>query len=384
MCLGAIGDVKRSVGLLTRADFDLLAGREQLEVEDVGCLRRNREGVLDVLIGDVEGHALRHLAQCERGELAFLERPLESRDRVLNKAVATVDSGVDDCLHRLRLGRNRLGGNEAVEPGRVDRVLLELLGLKELAEVLDGGANVAHDEELLQRKNEGLARLFARLAGGEQVAKLRVGKLVHTTVGDDGEIAPHLGVGLEIDAVNLARGGLEALVGVLSGDARSNNVLGILGRRLEVGEIDLANAIIVCAPEAAHLGHIVERDAHRHMELSAGQRDVGDALGDRVLDLKTWVELKEEELVISRLVHPLYGARRLVADGAAEVDRLLHHLVEDVVRRDERRALLEDLLEAALGGAVTATEGDGIAVLVANDLHLEVARTRAVRDNEDG
>jgi hypothetical protein len=37
--------------------------------------------------------------------------------------------------------------------------------------------------------------------------------------------------------------------------------------------------------------------------------------------------------------------------------------------------LLEDLLEAALRRAVAATEGDSVAVLVAHDLHLQVART---------
>ena len=51
-----------------------------------------------------------------------------------------------------------------------------------------------------------------------------------------------------------------------------------------------------------------------------------------------------------------------------------------VLRHDDRRALLEDLLEAALGGAVTAVQGHGVAVHVAHNLHLGVVTvTAAVR-----
>ena len=44
------------------------------------------------------------------------------------------------------------------------RTLLELGRLEQLAQVLDGGADVAHDEELLKREDESLARLLAGLA----------------------------------------------------------------------------------------------------------------------------------------------------------------------------------------------------------------------------
>ena len=68
-----------------------------------------------------------------------------------------------------------------VEPRDVDGVLLEGLRLEQLAEVLDGGADLAHD-----------AGLFERRAGGEEVAELRGGVLVHAAVGGDREVAPHL------------------------------------------------------------------------------------------------------------------------------------------------------------------------------------------------
>lgn len=52
--------------------------------------------------------------------------------------------------------------------------------------------------------------------------------------------------------------------------------------------------------------------------------------------------------------------------------------------RDDGRSLLENLLEAALGGAVTAVQGHGVAVLVPDDLNLEVASVLAQLHEEDG
>ncbi len=48
------------------------------------------------------------------------------------------------------------------------------------------------------------------------------------------------------------------------------------------------------------------------------------------------------------------------------------------------RRLLEDLLEAALGGAVSAIQRDGVAVLVADDLHFQVSRAGHELHDEDG
>ena len=67
----------------------------------------------------------------------------------------------------------------------VDGVLLEGVRLEQLAQVLDRGADLSEDEELLERAHERAARLLARRRVGEDMTKLRVGVLVHAAVGDD-------------------------------------------------------------------------------------------------------------------------------------------------------------------------------------------------------
>ena len=103
-----------------------------------------------------------------------------------------------------------------------------------------------------------------------------------------------------------------------------------------------------------------------------------------MLDLQPRVELEEVVVLGGGHVHVLDGACRAVSERLAQVDGRLHHVDEDVVVGDDRRPLLEDLLEAALRRAVAPAERDRVAVRVAHDLHLEVARARAERDEEDG
>mmetsp|Transcript_32105 Transcript_32105/g.81797 ORF Transcript_32105/g.81797 Transcript_32105/m.81797 type:complete len:271 (-) Transcript_32105:669-1481(-) len=154
--------------------------------------------------------------------------------------------------------------------------------------------------------------------------------------------------------------------------------------RLEVVEVDLADGRLVLAVEGAHLGDVVERDAHRDVQLRAGQAHARDRLGHGVLHLQARVELEEVVVLGVEDVHVLDRARRLVAERSAQVDRRTLHVNEHVLVGDDGRALLEDLLEAALRRAVAPAEGDGVAVLVAHDLHLQVARTLAELHEEDG
>ena len=69
--------------------------------------------------------------------------------------------------------------------------------------------------------------------------------------------------------------------------------------------------------------------------------------------------------------------------------RLELHVREDVGPRDAARrfgrwGFFEDLLEAALRGAVSPVESDGVAVLVADDLDLQVSRAGHELHDEDG
>ena len=65
----------------------------------------------------------------------------------------------------------------------------------------------------------------------EYVTKLRVGIFVKTARGRHAEVSPDIFVGLEVELVDGAGAGLEALVGVLRGDPGSYHVSGRLGAR---------------------------------------------------------------------------------------------------------------------------------------------------------
>ena len=108
-------------------------------------------------------------------------------------------------------------------------------------------------------------------------------------------------------------------------------------------------------------------------ELRLDQVDAGDEFGDRVLDLDARVHLDEVELAV--FVHEeLDGAGVLVADlgeAAAEgLADLLAHLGRDL----ERRRFFDQLLMAALDGALALKERGHVAVLVGEHLELDVAR----------
>ena len=93
----------------------------------------------------------------------------------------------------------------------------------------------------------------------------------------------------------------------------------------------------------------------------------------RMLDLQPRVHLEEEEArVLPR--DELDRARAVVADGLRERDRLLAHLLARRRIEQRRRRLLDDLLIAALDRAFALAEIDHVAVLVAEQLDLDVAR----------
>ena len=101
--------------------------------------------------------------------------------------------------------------------------------------------------------------------------------------------------------------------------------------------------------------------------------DAGHHLGHRMLDLDARVHFHEEEVAL--LVHEeleragvgvLHGARRIGDDAA--------HLAADLVGHGDRRRLLEQLLMPALDRALALAEVHDVAVVIAEDLELDVAR----------
>ena len=93
-----------------------------------------------------------------------------------------------------------------------------------------------------------------------------------------------------------------------------------------------------------------------------------------MLDLDPSIHLHEVE-VLSGFIDKIFdGTGVLVADVFDEIDRCLAHPCTQLWREQRRRALLDNLLVAALHGAIALTKVDEIAVGVAEDLKLDVMR----------
>ena len=117
-------------------------------------------------------------------------------------------------------------------------------------------------------------------------------------------------------------------------------------------------------------------------ELLADDVDPGDELGHRMLDLDSAVQLEEVE--VASVEHELDRAGAPVADRTSECDRgLAHPLSKFAVERGGGR-LLEHLLMAALDRALALAEGDDFAMLVGEQLDLDVMRALDVALAVDG
>ena len=144
--------------------------------------------------------------------------------------------------------------------------------------------------------------------------------------------------------------------------------------------------------EAARVHHVLgepevgERGAGRDQHLRLDEVDRGDLLGHGVLDLDAGVHL-DEDVAPVRVEEELDGAGVLVADLAGEAHRVGAHPVPDLGVQARSRGDLDDLLVAALHGAVALVEVDHAALgarAVGEDLHLDVARVDDGLLDEDG
>ena len=119
----------------------------------------------------------------------------------------------------------------------------------------------------------------------------------------------------------------------------------------------------------------LERFAHGHEDLLLDEVDAGDLLGDRVLDLDALVDLEEVEVALV-VDDELNGASVGVLGLLGDLDGGLAHLGAQllVLLEQRRRRLLDELLVAALDRAVALAEVDDVALGIAQDLELDVAR----------
>ncbi len=206
----------------------------------------------------------------------------------------------------------------------------------------------ALDLELGQRAGSTLQRLLAGLAGDDQLGEHRVELAADDVTLDHTRVDAHTGArGLLVDG-DRAGGGEEAATGVLTVDAELE---GVAARGRVLGELEL-----LAVGDAELLTHEV---------------DAGGLLGDRVLDLQAGVDLEEGDGVALHEVLDRAGAvvTGFAADGLGGVVDALALLVG----QERRGGLLDELLEAALQRAVAGAGDDDVAVLVGDDLGLDVA-----------
>ncbi len=106
-------------------------------------------------------------------------------------------------------------------------------------------------------------------------------------------------------------------------------------------------------------------------QLRFHQVDAGHRLGDRMLHLDAGVHLDEVELAV--LIHEeLDRTRVLIADGGEAPLEGLGDVFANSGRHLERGRLFNQLLMTALDGALALSQGDDVAVLVGQDLELDV------------
>jgi hypothetical protein len=110
------------------------------------------------------------------------------------------------------------------------------------------------------------------------------------------------------------------------------------------------------------------------VDLRLDDVDAGDLLGHRVLDLDPRIDLDEIEVRAVHVVEKLDRAGTAVARRTAQAHGVVGQFgPPSLVEKGGGRAL-DDLLVAPLDRAIAFEQMHQIAVLVADDLHLDVAR----------
>ena len=120
----------------------------------------------------------------------------------------------------------------------------------------------------------------------------------------------------------------------------------------------------------------------RNLDLQPDEIETGDHLRDRVLDLEPGVDLEQEERALG-VHHELDRPRPDVAErrtrsSSSSAERLA------LGRRDHRRwRFLDDLLVTALDRTLALEQRDHGAVMITEDLHLDVPRRLEVLLEQD-
>ena len=116
---------------------------------------------------------------------------------------------------------------------------------------------------------------------------------------------------------------------------------------------------------------MAQRFAGSKTELLAHDVDAGHHLGHRVFDLHSGVDLENENSLRSRSTRNSTVPAPVV-QVVPERDGGVGDALAEITRQHGGGRLLDQLLEAALGRAVPVAEVDDAAVVVAEQLHLDV------------
>ena len=287
------------------------------------------------------GLRLRAAAARERVEVGAVGGRLlvAEGDRGLHERGVGVPHGLDVAL-----------GLQAVEPAGVDLALAQLRPAEQLEqEALVGGPLVDHHHRVGDRAAQPGDRLLTRRPVGDDLGQHRV------------EVGRH--------RVALREAGVDADAGTVGQPQQADPPGGGRepARRVLGVEADLDRM----APRGRRVA--LEPAAGRDVQLERDEVGAGDDLGDGVLDLESRVDLHEGELLRGRLVEELDGGGAAVADAAGQLGRRVRQLALLLGAQHRAGRLLDDLLVAALVGAVAHAERPHGALPVGQQLDLDVA-----------
>src|SRR3954454_2240099 len=248
-----------------------------------------------------------------------------------------------------RLRGEERGATDAIEQVRRELALEERLGGEQRAMDLHVGHDTL-DDELVERRPATRDRRLSRRPPDDELAQQAVVERRH--------LVALVRVAVEPDARPAGR--VEALDGP---GPRAEVVLGVLGVDPELDRVAALRDVRLREPQ---------RLARRDPDLRRDEVDAGQHLGDGMLDLDPPVDLDEVGVPVGvheKLQRPVV----LVAGRDDRLDRPLGELPPGGLRHRRRRALLEDLLVAALDGAVALPHVHAVPEPVDGDLDLDVA-----------
>mmetsp|Transcript_17316 Transcript_17316/g.42293 ORF Transcript_17316/g.42293 Transcript_17316/m.42293 type:complete len:351 (+) Transcript_17316:3880-4932(+) len=149
-------------------------------------------------------------------------------------------------------------------------------------------------------------------------------------------------------------------------------------------EVDFIGSVHVrLSVKTTDFRDVVKWDSHNNLQLSGWHVAVGDTFSDRVLDLKTRIQLQKEEIISVSVVQILDCSSSNVTNVLGQTLCSFFHLLESLGLGNDRRTFLENLLETTLSRTITTIQSNGISVLITNNLNFQVTCVLTKLHNED-